>query len=281
MKMLIKDIDAEGLLDQQARAYQYQVAGHEKLQEITLARKQLPEGIIGNLTSDSIFAVMKPTNEQEYIFYSEIIKRFPRVSSRWLPEFYGALLIPSRKTIKETHWIFLCDLIRKHSIKTPVVLDVKIGQRQYGDDVEPRKKLKMIKLVEETSSKNYGFRITGLLMDGQDRLTLDKKTCKEYKDETQLVEIMNFFFGSDQRLATLFRQKLLEMHTDFSDTSNYLRLYSCSLLMIYDRSNPYDTVHLKIIDFAHSYVHEEKIDTDDKVLFGLKSLHDLLSKIET
>jgi hypothetical protein len=74
-------------------------------------------------------------------------------------------------------------------------------------------------------------------------------------------------------------RKLLDAITTTKATYPHLRLYSASVLVLYDGDQPDGAVHVFLIDFAHAYADvvaagglEDDESFDDSSITGLKSL---------
>lgn len=80
-----------------------------------------------------------------------------------------------------------------------------------------------------------------------------------------------------QELALFFLAKLRHI-LSIVEASN-LQLISSSVLLVYDLENP-SLATLKIIDFAHSHVHEHH-HLDENYINGLKSLINYIERLQT
>ena len=63
-------------------------------------------------------------------------------------------------SIFHADYMVLENLTSKFS--SPSILDLKVGTRQYGDDIPEEKKKKHMKTVAESTSSTLGIRICGM-----------------------------------------------------------------------------------------------------------------------
>jgi hypothetical protein len=238
-------------------------------------------------TDEDLDLIIKPTTTKECEFYEEAIRKVPHFAMKWMATFYGCLSVDDlpqlpasvQSTIKASHrWIVLQNLVPV-SVREPRVMDVKVGTRFYDDEATEEKKLRMIANVEDSPSKRYGIRITGMNV-------LKQKYTRQYgkamRSQEQLVEAVADYLGdSNANGANNFLKELeaFEYALVQIKRQHSARLYSASLLWVYDAQQP-NVYQLKLIDMAHSYLHPPALssldDTEDGFLFGVKTLKAIL-----
>ena len=180
------------------------------------------------------------------------------------------------------------------------IIDIKLGWRHYDDEAAPTKRTKMIQLVQETSSRTLGIRITGslVLATGEKRDKLYFKPILEYEDiKGLLVEdvLRGLLTAGDRRYIC---SQLAEMKRSVGGVS----LYSTSMLFIFNESVPSldsplgdsdghasstppgtsnpvlgggveERIKLFWVDFAHSYAYKPMSEWElEGVTTGLTSL---------
>jgi len=195
--------------------------------------------------------IMKKVGKNEFHFYSEQLPKYQRVHP-FVPTFFGT-------DIKEdNHYIIIEDLTRH--FKTPCILDIKMGTSSVGEDASPEKKAAMEKKDFGTTTHTLGLRITAMKVyshELNDYESYGKDFGKKVTDATFLDTLKIFFHGRKEiskDLVEAFHERLRAVHDWISD-QNELRLYSSSILFIYDGHRESDMkVEMKLIDFAH--VHE-------------------------
>jgi len=135
-----------------------------------------------------------------------------------------------------------------------------------------------------TTTCTKGMRITAMKvyqLDGDKYLTRDKDWGKKVTDSILKDSLATFFHnGTDARyhLIPKFVEKLKPIQ-EWIESQKKVRIYSSSLLFIYDGDTSNNDTELKMIDFAH--VHEVKDDgKDEGYILGMKNLMEILAQIQ-
>ncbi|KAL7627745.1 hypothetical protein AAE478_001940 [Parahypoxylon ruwenzoriense] len=135
--------------------------------------------------------------------------------------------------------------------KKPNIMDAKLGIRLWADDAPVEKKSRFDRITEETTHKNFGFRVAGMRVynGSADKSELDEEGFKIYdKDwgredvnENNVIEsfkkfIFNEVAGIDKELgktiAGLFAQDLRKVQEVLEREES--RMYSSSLLFVFE-----------------------------------------------
>jgi hypothetical protein len=177
-----------------------------------------------------------------------------------------------------------------YGMKLPCVLDVKMGRRGYGlDATETKKRSKIAKELMSTSH-TLGFRIGGLR---QWDVSADSWKCMGRHEARALsvngVRDVLADFGAilgTTALLERFRELIAGLR-DVFEVQNDFRLYTSSLLLIYDAARPVETARISMVDFAYTYLVEEvhaAPDGDSDVrdegyYFGLTTLVEMLTGV--
>ena len=185
-------------------------------------------------------------------------------------------------------YLLLENLVSKY--KYPCVLDLKVGTRQYSDDVSAAKKARKIAKAANSTLATLGLRLTGMQVYSH---SAGKYKCQnKYFGRTLNAEsffdtIENFFKYNDVvRCDVIQRTKIniQELSEVLVKLENY-RFYTASLMVTYDGNftkEPF--VDVRIIDFAHSTHKGFRDDVshegpDNGFLHGLKNLVQILDKV--
>ncbi|MDP2437020.1 MAG: inositol polyphosphate kinase family protein [archaeon] len=172
----------------------------------------------------------------------------------------------------------------------PCALDVKMGKRQYGDDVPEAKKISQTLKCAATTSKTLGFRLSGYQTWNSFRQTysyLDKYEGRNLGPDRLLSQLRCFFSDGQTLIFPVIQRVLAQLQQlrDLIAAKPYFRIYSTSLLVVYDggsRSSSLSTsplVHVKMIDFAHLQIMSPGDPLDDGYLDGLDNLSDFLQTL--
>jgi hypothetical protein len=183
--------------------------------------------------------------------------------------------------------IVLEDLCYK--MELPCILDVKMGTRQYGLLASAEKiRSKNAKMAKSTSA-TLGLRVAGLKMF--DRLHPDQQITKSKAECRYLgpLDVEQLIFEFCQQSAALcghFARHVDEIRQAFVQQTAY-RLFTSSLLLMYDAMNPQESTRVVVVDFAYTYTVEElhasldddrHMTKDEGFLRGLDSLAAMLSR---
>eukprot|EP00924_Labyrinthula_sp_SR-Ha-C_P002349 augustus_masked-scaffold_16-processed-gene-1.4-mRNA-1 protein AED:1.00 eAED:1.00 QI:0/-1/0/0/-1/1/1/0/525 len=211
----------------------------------------------------------KSRGDKEVEFYQQIFGRKKYLLKKFLPKFYGVEEIDGKK--------FICLENLLYGFKEARILDLKMGQKTYGEDASPEK----IKKEENKYAfqKELGFRLTGMK-------TSKIKTDRSYGlslTPKDVEETFKTFFSVDSKLKQKVLEKLIAQIEEIEicfKAEPIWRFYACSLLITYEGSSAVESeeVRVKLIDFAH--VHEIRDDgVDDGFIHGLSKLTEILKSI--
>ncbi|KAI9604351.1 hypothetical protein H4Q26_003965 [Puccinia striiformis f. sp. tritici PST-130] len=133
-----------------------QAGGHPDLVSIDSAK---PHQLIKQTTKNELEFYRSIVNQLEYKRLSTDLKPW----SDWRPNFYGSL---DDQTDNEASIVLENLTYQRPTPKTelfshPNVIDIKLGQRLYDDHATPEKQERMNKAALETTSAQWGVRLTG------------------------------------------------------------------------------------------------------------------------
>ena len=184
----------------------------------------------------------------------------------------------------------------------PCVIDIKIGTRQYADNVSTAKKERKMAKAASSTISTLGLRLSGMQVyrgaGGGRFLCRDKYYGRALSDDGFFGAIEEYLLvePEDQDEKPSLRLDVLEaldervakMAKTVESLESY-RFYTSSLLITYDGEQKNvpgsQLINLRIIDFAHATFEglddEVKHEGPDQgFLFGLKSLRQILSKLK-
>jgi len=219
---------------------------------------------------------MKKVGKKEFGFYSEVLHKIVPELQVFVPKFHGT-------EVKDgNNYIVIEDLT--HTFKKPCILDIKMGTSSVGEDATPEKREAMSKKDKATTTCTLGLRITAMKvyqLDQEKYLSRDKDWGKNVTDSNFKDSLATFFHnGKDTRyeLIAKYVEKLKPIQ-EWINSQLKVRIYSSSLLFIYDGDPSNNDIELKMIDFAH--VHEVKDNgKDEGYILGMKNLLESLAQIQ-
>ena len=202
--------------------------------------------------------------------------------------------ISTAKTSDFIDFIVLEDITS--SMEHPNVIDIKMGQRTYGEDASPEK------ILEEEAKYEYqrtlGLRLSGCKIYNHvthEYEFFDRKWGRTITPEHLIDGLELFFFSKEGYIKEEKRQdvgiyvlsqilkEIKKIYHVFREKNSMYRFYASSLLIAYDYTKRFS---IKIIDFAH--VHENFLKEpiyDEGFIFGLATMisncERLLEKYET
>jgi len=178
--------------------------------------------------------------------------------------------------------------------KLPCIMDVKIGARTWGPDSSREKQAAQDASYAGTK-KPFGFSVPGLAVyrgseikggEKPDQVIHGKDFGRSLSVET-IHSLLPLFLAQDirphaaRKLAKIFVEKLQKIEALFQ-VQTVFHLYGSSLLFVYDAAacldeNLESSASVKMIDFAHVWPAEGKVDTN--YLNGVNSLVSLFQKL--
>ncbi|PLW50395.1 hypothetical protein PCANC_07579 [Puccinia coronata f. sp. avenae] len=223
--------------------------------------------------------IIKKTSQKELEFYCSLVNQLEhpftpsdkKVWSEWRPQFFGSLNFNKNNQVS----IILENLTFKRPtsnqpidqeklFKHPNVIDIKLGQQLYDDQAPPEKKERMEKAALETTSAQFGIRLTGAqIWDNTkgEHYIIPKSFGKSIKPDGSDLQInFNTFFPiSDSNLV--------------QGTSNGELFYLSG-----DDQNGFvqDFAVVKVIDFAHVQLFDSP---DPGLLKGIQSTLNLFNQL--
>lgn len=139
--------------------------------------------------------------------------------------------------IRQEHFLLMEDLTGR--LKSPCVLDLKMGTRQYGLDATDAKKKSQTKKCDKTTSRTHGVRICGMQVFDATKgsyLFQDKYYGRKVAPD-DFPQALARFFHDGRRLLVhhipIILEKLYRLARIVHELKSY-RFYASSLLFIYD-----------------------------------------------
>lgn len=191
-------------------------------------------------------------------------------------------------------WISMENLTA--GMKSPVVLDVKIGTRNYGPDASPEKKEKQKKkAVKRSTTSQLGLCIVGCSIPGEGYDMASAEQCGNRPGRLvsaeELPVVLQRFLVTEARLkhARYFVAALLGL---FQAQADYV-FFGSSLLFAYDAAlGDNAQVRIAMVDFCHMHTMEEMraeareegresmfVPRDFSYIYGLTNLLDIFDNI--
>lgn len=221
-------------------------------------------------------SIAKPLIEREEAFY-KLIKSFPL--QQCIPKSLGSQVIDGKG------WLFLEDLTA--GMSSPCIADLKLGTRSFEVNVPQEKAAAQLSHILGTTTASHAIRCIDICIRRQGD-TVSQWDRKEGRKMTaaELRKVLRVFLPGKRREE--FNQQIRFIQQKLSETYQYLpnlRLYSASVLAIYDSDKPETPMRVTIIDFAHAYIdvaseggNPADHSFDDNSLKGLQNLLNMTSK---
>ncbi|POW22644.1 hypothetical protein PSHT_01004 [Puccinia striiformis] len=286
-----------------------QAGGHPDLVSIDSAK---PHQLIKQTTKNELEFYRSIVNQLEYKRLSTDLKPW----SDWRPNFYGSL---DDQTDNEASIVLENLTYQRPTPKTelfshPNVIDIKLGQRLYDDHATPEKQERMNKAALETTSAQWGVRLTGAQIWDNSKgiyLNIPKSFGKSVKpdgsdlqnsfnklfpisDSNQHQEELAYSTGSlsSEILKNIIDQsiipQIIKIQTYLS--SFKWRIYGASLLIVFEADQDLllaatshsdqqifqDLASVKVIDFAHVQLADSP---DPGLLKGIQTTLDLFHQL--
>ncbi len=202
-------------------------------------------------------------------FYTELVLLKP-----YMPEFYGIVNLGGHK------WIKMRNV--NHGLTHVSYMDLKMGDKSYSPDDPPDKVQNQIQRAKESTSMEYGFRVTGVMIR-------DEKGAILYKLHKQFGEIgieefpglvkkfleCNGRGSANQNAAKFYLKRMGELLTLFETKFTRYLIASSLFFVLSNTDNMYD---LRVIDFAHVFPLEPG-KRDEGFIKGLRSLTKIFNSV--
>lgn len=185
----------------------------------------------------------------------------------FIPEFFGL------EEREDGQYLIMNDIL--DGFKRPMMLDLKMGTRTYGDDADEDKRTRQIKKASKTTSITCGCAIVGCRIptcaSGETYEMVGRKSeTGEVSTEEALIQVLTRFLRTD-RLKKEARDFIVDLHAYFSEQKEYA-YYGSSLFFAYDAAEENEsTLRVKMIDFAHVHPTPDG-GRDESYLTGLDFL---------
>ncbi|KAJ1978147.1 hypothetical protein H4R34_003313 [Dimargaris verticillata] len=239
--------------------------------------------------------VWKPTNRHEADFYDRA-RTDPQLTHdfrKLMPKFFGSRIRPDAHPSPSSTSTSSTTTASQSSASSKVIyevnmenvfyglvqgshIDLKLGSRLYGKNVQNNKRLKMEKQAKQSTSAEYALRIAGMVV--YDPLT--REITKPERDELRTMDIDRLkgylaeYFPATldpdyrQKLLTMFRLALVDVQAAIRDSQVFL--VGSSLLVVYESDPAAYRAHcpenveaatreerervfrLRLIDFGHA-----------------------------
>jgi hypothetical protein len=178
-----------------------------------------------------------------------------------------------------TSWLFLQDLTA--GLTSPCIADLKLGTRSFEVNVSPEKARRQLSHIANTTSATHAIRCIDICMRKRGKVVRhwDRRDGRNMSFPDLQNTLSTFLPG--QRLS-YFLDEVEKVKTAIEQTRASLpnlRLYSASVMIVYDGDQDDGRVGVYLIDFAHAYSDvvaaggdAGEASYDDNSIQGLNSL---------
>lgn len=274
------------------RALKYEESIMKNLQLLEQKQKKVGEkkpvlsgGHVQNFTilKDKIRKVTTVRENEFYVdLYSENSKNFSvkdqEIFKTFTPKYFSSEENPALPNFPV---IYLENLL--FNKENASLLDIKIGSKGLVNCNKTKKILQELAKTRISTSEELGFRVTGIVLKGENGDVCYKTKNKECKFDINKRNTKNYiekFFNYNENSKSVHKESLY-FFLDFMDRlirffqeKCVLRFSSVSLFFILDPfKNLYD---IKLIDFSYWEKSEQK---DDNIIDGITNLKKLFQEI--
>lgn len=217
--------------------------------------------------------IMKHGGEAETLFYSEL-HLYPKLQE-FAPAFHGFHELDGKK------YIVIEDATAGFS--KPCILDIKIGKQSFGEDADETKKANMAAKDAKSTTGTLGARITAIKVyqvESGEYIKKSKDYGKTIKTEDFQSALSEYFHNGKTLRKTLIPKFLekIRLVKEWIESQGDVRMYSSSILFVYDGDESNDEVVIKLIDFAHVFKITDN-GKDDGYIFGVNNVIQYLEAI--
>jgi len=244
-------------------------------------------------TIDNDKKILKPIHPQELMVYEKL--KSASYLDGFIPKYYGTCKcdrkLKIRRSQKKGKFLVLENLTK--GFKKPCVMDLKLGNKNYRDNMKANKIAKRKIKYSATTAASSGFRISGLKVyqPARDAYAIRKFIRRNRLISDQDLTLLNtlslfLFNGMKYRLdlVPLFLEKIQSLIDMLSKCTEFDFIAS-SVLLIYEgditisEENP--SVDIRLIDFDHTIIYSNTTDVADEsgIRIGLTSLMEYFRKI--
>mmetsp|Transcript_14363 Transcript_14363/g.15922 ORF Transcript_14363/g.15922 Transcript_14363/m.15922 type:complete len:249 (-) Transcript_14363:48-794(-) len=163
------------------------------------------------------------------------------------------------------------------------IMDIKMGTSSAGPDAKGDKRKRMEAKDAQTTTTSLGIRISGLrsyILDKDDYDSRDKPWGKKVTDKT-MKESLTLFFNNGKTIRKdvikMFLEQLKPVQ-EFFERQSKIKVFSSSILFVYDGASKDPVGRLRIIDMAHVFPITDK-SKDEGYRVGMKNLIDVFTQI--
>lgn len=217
-----------------------------------------------------IDCVAKPLFKHENHFY-RVMSKTPLVEC--LPKYCGKTLYNG------SEYLLIEDLTS--GMSSPCIADLKLGTRSFEIGVPESKRLKQLQNMARSTTPKYAVRLIDVSIRKEGKI--EKRWDRNFGKKASLIsfmETMNKFIPSSRRAEFIEKvENVIEKLTIAKEMYPGSRLYSASLLVVYDSDNHNTPMRVALIDFAHAYCDITKSggkldakEFDDNTLLGLRNI---------
>jgi hypothetical protein len=224
-------------------------------------------------------AIRKVANEAEVVFYQTLNGDDPQLVTipdhirSFFPKFYG---------VSDKKYIVLQDLT--HGVKRACVMDIKMGTKTFTSDSNVLKQWMLEHKDHKTTTSTLGFRVTGFrsFKRPSNEYDVKGKPWGMALTPEDITENLVTFFHDGEKVRTDVIKKYidrLEVLFPWYSEQNIIKIYSSSLLFVYDSEGDVSLADVHMIDFAHVKRIEDPNGRDHGYIAGLRNLIDIFKQM--
>jgi hypothetical protein len=166
-------------------------------------------------------------------------------------------------------------------MRSPCIADLKLGTRSFEVSAAPEKMRRQLSHIANTTTASHAIRCIDICTRKNGRVIkhFDRRDGQRMSASNLQAALLAFLPGD--RLAA-FRSAIQSVKSTLEQTQSIfpnMRLYSASVLVVYDGDSEESAVNVRIIDFAHAYIDvvaeggdATDLSYDDNSVKGLESL---------